>query len=50
MQLIFFFDAVFSNAPIHWVKNHRAVVQSVRNVLKPKGKFVAKFGVMEMWT
>jgi len=37
------FDAVFSNAALHWMKNAEGVVKSVANVLKPGGRFVAEF-------
>lgn len=38
------FDAVFSNAALHWVRNHNAMLSSVKRVLKPGGRFVAEFG------
>ena len=38
------FDAVFSNAVLHWVTAPDAVVDSVWNALKPGGRFVAEFG------
>jgi trans-aconitate methyltransferase len=38
------FDAVFSNAALHWVKTPEAVVACVRRALKPGGRFVAEFG------
>lgn len=38
------FDAVFSNAALHWMKDAGAVIQGVRRALKPKGRFVAEFG------
>lgn len=38
------FDAVFSNASIHWVRNREGLVQSVANALRPGGRFVAEFG------
>ena len=38
------FDAVFSNAALHWVRNHDAMLSGVKRVLKPRGKFVAEFG------
>jgi len=38
------FDAVFSNAALHWMKNAASVVACVWNVLKPGGRFVAEFG------
>jgi trans-aconitate methyltransferase len=38
------FDAVFSNAAIHWMKDQRAVATSIWQALKPGGRFVAEFG------
>jgi trans-aconitate methyltransferase len=38
------FDAVFTNAALHWMKQPEAVVAGVRNSLKPGGRFVAEFG------
>jgi SAM-dependent methyltransferase len=38
------FDAVFSNAAIHWMKDQDAVVAGVRRALKPGGRFVAEMG------
>ena len=38
------FDAVFSNATIHWVKDQRALASAIRRALKPGGRFVAEFG------
>jgi trans-aconitate methyltransferase len=38
------FDAVFSNAVLHWVQEPEAVVRRVRDALKPSGRFVAEFG------
>jgi trans-aconitate methyltransferase len=38
------FDAVFSNAVLHWVKDHDGVAFGVANALKHKGRFVAEFG------
>jgi trans-aconitate methyltransferase len=38
------FDAVFSNAALHWVRNHDAMLSGVKRVLKPNGRFVAEFG------
>ncbi|MGH9144817.1 MAG: class I SAM-dependent methyltransferase [Vicinamibacterales bacterium] len=38
------FDAVFSNAVLHWVRDADAVVASVHRALKPGGRFVAEFG------
>jgi trans-aconitate methyltransferase len=38
------FDAVFTNATLHWIKNADAVIQNVYNSLKPGGRFVGEFG------
>ena len=38
------FDAVFSNAALHWVKDQEAVVDGVWRALKPGGRFVAECG------
>jgi len=38
------FDAVFSNAVLHWVKQPAEVIDCLRRALKPGGRFVAEFG------
>lgn len=39
------FDAVFSNAAIHWCKTSpTSVIQNAWNALKPGGRFVAEMG------
>ncbi|WHY66896.1 class I SAM-dependent methyltransferase [Neobacillus sp. SuZ13] len=38
------FDAVFSNATLHWVKTPKQALQSIYQALKPGGRFVAEFG------
>ena len=38
------FDAVFSNAALHWMTKAEAVAAGVRRALKPSGRFVAEFG------
>jgi trans-aconitate methyltransferase len=38
------FDAVFSNAVLHWVKNANGAVESIARALRPGGRFVAEFG------
>jgi len=38
------FDAVFSNATLHWIKDADAVINNVYNTLKPGGRFVAEMG------
>lgn len=38
------FDAVFSNAALHWVRNQDAMIRDVRRVLRSGGRFVAEMG------
>jgi trans-aconitate methyltransferase len=38
------FDAVFSNAALHWMTDQDAVLHGVRRALKPGGRFVAECG------
>jgi trans-aconitate methyltransferase len=38
------FDAVFSNAALHWVGEPDRVLRGVRRALRPDGRFVAEFG------
>ncbi|HYL62243.1 MAG TPA: methyltransferase domain-containing protein [Candidatus Methylomirabilis sp.] len=38
------FDAVFSNAALHWMRDPEAVIRGVRQALRPNGRFVAEFG------
>ncbi|HKV63553.1 MAG TPA: class I SAM-dependent methyltransferase [Candidatus Acidoferrum sp.] len=38
------FDAVFSNAALHWMRNPEAVISGAWRALRPKGRFVAEFG------
>jgi trans-aconitate methyltransferase len=38
------FDAVFSNAALHWIPEQDAVLGSVADVLTPGGRFVAELG------
>jgi trans-aconitate methyltransferase len=38
------FDAVFSNAALHWMSDHDAVLAGVYRALKPGGRFVAECG------
>lgn len=38
------FDAVFSNATLHWVLNKEAAIECIYRVLKPGGRFVAELG------
>ncbi len=38
------FDAVFSNAVLHWIPEADAVLAGVARALRPGGRFVAEFG------
>lgn len=38
------FDAVFSNAALHWMPQADAVASGICRALKPQGRFVAEFG------
>lgn len=38
------FDAVFSNAALHWVRDQDAMMAGVKRALKPGGRFVAEMG------
>ncbi|MFO1352047.1 MAG: methyltransferase domain-containing protein [Gammaproteobacteria bacterium] len=38
------FDAVFSNAAIHWMREPDQVIAGVKRALKPGGRFVGEFG------
>jgi trans-aconitate methyltransferase len=38
------FDAVFSNAVLHWIREPERVIQRVEDALRPGGRFVAEFG------
>jgi trans-aconitate methyltransferase len=38
------FDAVFSNAALHWVRDQDAMLAGVHRALKPGGRFVAEMG------
>ncbi|MEO1532421.1 MAG: class I SAM-dependent methyltransferase [Pseudomonadota bacterium] len=40
------FDAVFSNAALHWMTRPDAVIDGVARALRPGGLFVAEFGGM----
>lgn len=40
------FDAVFSNAALHWMTNPEKVIAGVARALKPGGRFVAEQGGM----
>lgn len=38
------FDAVFSNATLHWVLDAQAAARAIARALKPGGRFAAEFG------
>jgi len=38
------YDAVFSNATLHWIRPPEAVIRNVARALKPGGRFVGEFG------
>jgi SAM-dependent methyltransferase len=38
------FDAVFSNAALHWMRRPERVIAGVWRALKPSGRFVGEFG------
>jgi trans-aconitate methyltransferase len=38
------FDAVFSNATLHWIKEPEQVIAGIKKLLRPNGRFVAEFG------
>ena len=38
------FDAVFSNAALHWMKRADLAIAGVRRALRPGGRFVGEFG------
>ena len=38
------FDAVFSNAVLHWVRDADAALAGIYRALRPGGRFVAEFG------
>ncbi len=41
------FDAVFSNAVLHWVKDSEMAIKNIYKVLKDDGRFIAEFGGYE---
>ncbi|MEM6839659.1 MAG: class I SAM-dependent methyltransferase [Cyanobacteria bacterium P01_C01_bin.120] len=40
------FDAVFTNAALHWIPSYDSVIKGVRRALKIGGRFVGEFGGM----
>ncbi|MEC4747920.1 methyltransferase domain-containing protein [Methylomicrobium sp. Wu6] len=41
------FDVVFSNAVLHWIKDHRSVVEGLFKSLKPGGKILLQMGAKD---
>ena len=44
MELADEFDVVFSNATLHWVKNHLPVLVGIRRALRPAGRVLLQMG------
>jgi trans-aconitate methyltransferase len=38
------FDAIFTNATLHWIRPPEQVIQQVARCLKPQGRFIGEFG------
>jgi trans-aconitate methyltransferase len=38
------FDAVFSNATLHWIKEPERAIAGIKKTLRPGGRFVTEFG------
>lgn len=38
------YDAIFSNAALHWMKDAKSAALSIHRCLKPGGRFIAEFG------
>jgi len=38
------FDVVFSNAALHWVDDHQAILRGMASVLKPGGRLIVSCG------
>jgi trans-aconitate methyltransferase len=47
------FDAVFSNAALHWVRNQRGAIAAIARALKSRGRFVFEMGgrgnIQQIW-
>jgi trans-aconitate 2-methyltransferase len=47
------FDAVFSNAALHWVRNQQGAITAIARALKPGGRFVFEMGgrgnIQQVW-
>jgi trans-aconitate methyltransferase len=48
------FDAVFSNAALHWVRNQQGAITAIARALKPGGRFVFEMGgrgnIQQIWS
>ena len=48
------FDAVFSNAALHWVRNQDGAIAAIARALKPGGRLVFEMGgrgnIQQIWT
>ncbi|MGL6198088.1 MAG: class I SAM-dependent methyltransferase [Lachnospiraceae bacterium] len=44
MQFINEFDIIFSNAALHWVKDHSRLLKNTYSALKPQGRILWNFG------
>jgi len=44
MDFLYEFDLIFSNAALHWVKNHRRLLDNCAKALKPGGSLRWSFG------
>jgi trans-aconitate methyltransferase len=44
MEYIDYFDTVFSNAVLHWIKDQKTLLQAIWRALKPGGHFICEFG------
>jgi trans-aconitate 2-methyltransferase len=38
------FDFIFSNAVLHWIKDHRSLLKAIFNALRPKGRILLQMG------
>lgn len=38
------FDVVFSNAALHWIRNHKPVIAGIQRCLKPTGRILLQMG------
>jgi trans-aconitate 2-methyltransferase len=47
------FDAIFSNAALHWVRNQQGAIATIARALKPGGRFVFEMGgsgnIQQIW-